>query len=95
MNILSKFRNKHVWNNAELQNKSAMYDKVSIVSMILIIISAWLSPQYIPEYAKAVTLGFVGLAILFMGLSWYTEKQDNKHALLPNENQDENNNQEN
>jgi len=91
MSFLSKFKNKHVWNNQELQQKSQTYDKISIVAMILIILSAWLSPQYFPDYSRAITLVFVGLSILFIYLSWHTEKQDSKYAPPPVDETSDNN----
>ena len=89
MNFLSKLKNKHVWNNSELKRKSEQYDKFAIGSMLLVVLSAWLSPQYIAEYAKHITLGLVGLAILFIVLSWKMERDDKKYAPPPvEENQD-------
>jgi hypothetical protein len=92
MSFLSKLRSKHVWNNIELQRKSEQYDKFALVSMVLIVLSAWLTPQYIPEYAKTITLAFVGISLLMMILSWYTEKKDSKY--IPptvDDNQNDNN----
>lgn len=86
MSILSKLMSKHVWNNEELKKKSKQYDKYSIVAMLLIILSAWLSPQYFPDQAKVITLVFVAIAIILMVLSWKTEKDDSKYNPPPDNN---------
>jgi hypothetical protein len=86
MSILSKFKSKHVWNNQVLKHRSELCDKGAIASMLLIILSAWLAPQYFPENSKAITLVFVAIGILLICVSWFMEKQDDKYAPPPSDN---------
>jgi hypothetical protein len=86
MSILSKFKSKHVWNNQILKHRSDLCDKGAMVSMLLIMLSAWLTPQYFPDYSRVITLVFVGIGILLLCISWYTEKQDDKYAPPPSDN---------
>jgi uncharacterized membrane protein len=75
---------KRTWNNPELQKKCQLYDRLSMLSMLFIILSVWLLPNYTNK-ANIIAELFVVISVILIGVSWYTEKQDKKYIPPTNE----------